>query len=225
MLNITEDKTRERGKGQFFVELTSNRGLDIVNCDRLGYWCDKPHLKHMLEGIGKAFTQDELKDLLNIKGEQYQPKDGDIVKIVDFGGTEYEAIFKRRDSNNDIHTYVYSCIPCSDDGRAIDGGMFNSNAVITPSEGSDLFTKMERDGCRWNAEKKELEKIPEPLKEGDLVIAWDRSPGRAIVGVYVEFDEKSDLYKHTLNTNTGYINAIKFESKEQYEKIRRANND
>ena len=41
MLLVKEDKNREYEQGQIFVELTKNKGLEIVNCDRLGYWCDK----------------------------------------------------------------------------------------------------------------------------------------------------------------------------------------
>ena len=60
MLNITYDKNRPKGEGEYFVELTSNRGLDVINCDRLGYWCDKPHLVHMALGILAAFDHYEL---------------------------------------------------------------------------------------------------------------------------------------------------------------------
>lgn len=37
MFVLKEDKTRPENSGQCFVELTKNRGLDVVNCDRLGY--------------------------------------------------------------------------------------------------------------------------------------------------------------------------------------------
>ena len=60
MLNIHRDKSRPKGEGEYFVELTKNRDLDIVNCDRLGYWCDKPHLKHMVLGIMAQFSHYEL---------------------------------------------------------------------------------------------------------------------------------------------------------------------
>ena len=48
MLLVKEDKNREYEQGQIFVELTKNKGLEIVNCDRLGYWCDKAHLRHVM---------------------------------------------------------------------------------------------------------------------------------------------------------------------------------
>lgn len=64
MFTVKEDKTRTQNSGQYFVELTRNRGLDVVNCDRLGYWCDKAHLQHFLLEIAKVMTDDELKVLL-----------------------------------------------------------------------------------------------------------------------------------------------------------------
>ena len=58
MLNIKFEAGRENG--EYFIELTKNRGLDIVNCDRLGYWCDKPHLVHMGLEILAMFNHYEL---------------------------------------------------------------------------------------------------------------------------------------------------------------------
>lgn len=64
MLIVKEDKNRPYEQGQIFVELTKNRGLEIVNCDRLGYWCDKAHLEHFLLGLSKVFTKEELNEIL-----------------------------------------------------------------------------------------------------------------------------------------------------------------
>lgn len=64
MLIVKEDKTRHPDRGQIFVELTKNRELEIVNCDRLGYWCDKPHLRHFLLELSRVFTKEELNEIL-----------------------------------------------------------------------------------------------------------------------------------------------------------------
>lgn len=64
MLIVKEDKNRPYPQGQIFVELTKNRGLEIVNCDRLGYWCDKAHLRHFLLELSRVFTKEELNDIL-----------------------------------------------------------------------------------------------------------------------------------------------------------------
>src|SRR5271169_471204 len=65
MLNVRHDSTRKEEEGQYFVELIKNRGLDPTatdfNCfDRLGYWCDKPHLKHMILALVSQFSNFEL---------------------------------------------------------------------------------------------------------------------------------------------------------------------
>ena len=67
MLIVKEDKNRPYAQGQIFVELTKNRGLEIVNCDRLGYWCDKAHLSHFMLEVAKVFTTEELEKVLNCK--------------------------------------------------------------------------------------------------------------------------------------------------------------
>lgn len=56
MLIVKEDKTRPVEQGQIFVELTKNRDLNITNCDRLGYWCDKAHLKHFILEISRVIS-------------------------------------------------------------------------------------------------------------------------------------------------------------------------
>lgn len=66
MLIVKEDKNRLYEQGQIFVELTKNRGLEILNCDRLGYWCDKAHLQHFILEIARVYTKDELRELLNL---------------------------------------------------------------------------------------------------------------------------------------------------------------
>lgn len=65
MLIVKEDKNRPYSKGQIFVELTKNRELEIVNCDRLGYWCDKGHLRHFILELSRVFTKDELDEILS----------------------------------------------------------------------------------------------------------------------------------------------------------------
>lgn len=64
MLIVKEDKSRHPDRGQIFVELTKNRDLEIVNCDRLGYWCDKGHLRHFLLELSRVFTKEELNEIL-----------------------------------------------------------------------------------------------------------------------------------------------------------------
>ena len=222
MLNITENKTREHEEGQFFVELIRNRGLDIVNWDRLGYWCDKPHLKHMLKGIGKAFTQDELKDLLNIKGEQYQPKDGDIVFIPGYDDlADRIAIVKDKDSEDCYAFYNLYRHKLHVNSEMYKGCNHPNVRPATEDERNTLLDALENDGFRWDDKKKQLEKIPVRPKEGDLAIAWNIGNHRnAIIGTY----HLAACAK--ANVGDSYFNhCCKFESMEQYESIRRGEYD
>jgi hypothetical protein len=64
MLTVKEDKKRNPNQGQIFVELTDNRGLSITDCNRLGYWCDKDHLRHFILEISRVMSDIELRELL-----------------------------------------------------------------------------------------------------------------------------------------------------------------
>jgi hypothetical protein len=64
MLIVKEDQSRPYNHGQIFVELTKNRDIDVVNCDRIGYWCDKAHLRHFILELSRVFTRDELNEIL-----------------------------------------------------------------------------------------------------------------------------------------------------------------
>jgi len=64
MLIVKEDKTRNVEQGQIFVELTENRGLNVSDCNRLGYWCDRSHIRHFILELSKVMPENELKDLL-----------------------------------------------------------------------------------------------------------------------------------------------------------------
>lgn len=62
-----------------------------------------------------------------------------------------------------------------------------------------------------------LEPWSDELKNGDLAIFWDYSKAGAYIGLY---DEKFNE-RHYDSSDTYWVNAIKFESKEQYEKLLR----
>ena len=63
MLLVKEDKKRNVNEGQIFVELTRNRDLSIVDCDRLGYWCDKAHLEHFIIESASVMSLSETMEL------------------------------------------------------------------------------------------------------------------------------------------------------------------
>jgi len=70
MLIVKEDKSRPWDEGQIFVELTKNRGLEISNCDRLGYWCDIAHLRHFMIELGRVMPDEEIKELFGNRLEK-----------------------------------------------------------------------------------------------------------------------------------------------------------
>ena len=63
MLIVKEDKKRDVAEGQIFVELTRNREQSIIDCDRLGYWCDKAHLKHFVLECASVMSLSENMEL------------------------------------------------------------------------------------------------------------------------------------------------------------------
>lgn len=68
MLVVKEDKSRPHNAGQIFVELISIRdALNLSDCNRLGYWCDKAHLRHFFLELSRVFSKEELEEILNCK--------------------------------------------------------------------------------------------------------------------------------------------------------------
>ena len=63
-----------------------------------------------------------------------------------------------------------------------------------------------------------LEPYVEELKKGDLAIFWDDDKGSAFIGEYVYFIRDAP-FPHRDNKDNVWANAIKFESKEQYERL------
>ena len=85
----------------------------------------------------------------------------------------------------------------------------------TEDEKQLLIDAMKKDGKRWNAEAMEIEDI---LKNGDLAIFWDYDKeDDAIIRLY----DKKDHRYHRDSSDIPWENAIKFESKEQFEKVLR----
>ena len=65
-----------------------------------------------------------------------------------------------------------------------------------------------------------LELYVEELKKGDLAIFWDDNKRYAVIKLYERLKESEEwYYKHEDNNRSSWRNAIKFESREQYEKL------
>jgi len=149
--------------------------------------------------------------------EEPKFKDGDFLHS-DWGD-ENITIICRKINGNDIYYHVSksNCL-----GLNFDKDRFWPNHVdfrlATEAEKQELLDALAKAGKRWDAEKLCVEDIPEKPKRGDLAIFWDSNKESAMIGRYDYFigdftfphrDHRGDVWK----------NAIKFESKEQYEKL------
>jgi MoaA/NifB/PqqE/SkfB family radical SAM enzyme len=145
--------------------------------------------------------------------EESQYKDGDFVvneagSILIFRKKDEDRIYDHALFNNVSGLSITQLIPS--------GSPIMRHA--TEEEKQKLLDALEKEGKRWNAEKLCVEDIPEKPKRGDLAIFWDSNKGSAMIGKYDYFigdftfphrDHRGDVWK----------NAIKFESKEQFEKL------
>ena len=59
----------------------------------------------------------------------------------------------------------------------------------------------------------------EELKKGDLAIFWDDYKEFAIIRIYDQSNESDEYFRHKDTQGVNWKNAIKFESKEQYERL------
>lgn len=86
------------------------------------------------------------------------------------------------------------------------------------------FTRMveimnERMSERANERVSERVNIPEKTKKGDLAIFWEEKKKFATIRIYDRPNGKGAYFQHKDNIGSNWKNAIKFESKEQYERL------
>lgn len=160
--------------------------------------------------------------------EQLTPKDGEVWCVET--GSKWIIIVKYwGDSIRDYCAYSYSTGNLFFGENANNDKLCNNydvaNAYIPTLEEIELLhSKLAENGKRWNAEKKCLEDLPKPLKEGDLAIFWDLDRSGAIIAKYEYTHSPENLpiksNKSWHQTNRGvYQNAIPFESIEQYKQF------
>lgn len=149
----------------------------------------------------------------------FEPRDGDIITIKGFNSKIVVVIFKSFINPNQIDTYV-GIDPYK---KIVEGKIFTVYPDTVDqvyysniTEEQLLFKTLKEEGLSWNENENKIERIP-VLKEGDLVIAWDSGcKNVAIIGTlsYITSYEKFKI------GHDDWDYAIKFESMEQYEKIK-----
>jgi hypothetical protein len=181
----------------------------------------------------KKFTTAEITDLLNQvyreeisfsrmveminervdEKNEPQYKDGDFV-VDEVGGI---LIFRKKVGDS-IYNHAYFYEPL---GVVIIAGLPTWPSIkrlATEEEKQELHDAIAKEGKRWDEEKKCVEDIPEKPKRGDLAIFWDNNKRHAIIRVYKQF-RMGAPFPHQDCMESRWINAIKFESKEQFEKL------
>ena len=143
--------------------------------------------------------------------EEPQYKDGDFV-VIESGSI---LIFRKKDENR-IYDHAY----LTRDGRLLICPEHPTSLGIkrhaTEEEKQKLLDALAKKGKRWNAEKLCVEDIPAELKKGDLAIFWDNvSRDYASVRIFGHLTVRGycDI------SGVRWDNAIKFEGKEQFEKL------
>ena len=144
-------------------------------------------------------------------------KEGDFLHS-DWDGENIIIIFKNQEDYK-IHYHAsrssYFGVAVNDDRYWRNEGDFRP---ATEAEKQELLDALAKEGKRWNEEKLCVEDIHAELKDGDLAIFWDANKGTAIIGKY-DYLIRNSPYPHKDKRGDVWRKAIKFESKEQYEKL------
>ena len=151
--------------------------------------------------------------------KEQTPKDGEVW-YVEGKNTEVDDrwLFIARDNGAYLGCYgVYNLVDNTIDftlpkrAYVMDRKQAKLLRPATPEEIELFHSILAEDGKKWNAEKKCLEDLPKPLKEGDIAIFWDNDKTEAFIAKYVRV-ERNGQY-----SNCGWFkHAIPFESIEQY---------
>ena len=97
---------------------------------------------------------------------------------------------------------------------------------FTVAEIRDLYDSFYREEISFsrmveilNERVSEAEDISAEPKKGDLAIFWEEKKKYATIRIYNRPNEGGEYFKHKDNIGSYWKNAIKFESKEQYERL------
>ena len=169
----------------------------------------------------KTFTKQEIRDLLNKV----------IMDEVSF--TRMVEIMNER-VNERVEEIPVRKFKSGDKVRIKEGVSSKTHLWIGPSFEDEMdyligttmtvsrYTQSDYVMCNesgWRFHEDWLEPYTDELKNGDLAIFWDDDKRYAIIRVYDRLDESEEYLQYADNIGFNWDNAIKFESKEQYERL------
>ena len=175
----------------------------------------------------KTFTKQEIRDLLNkvIMDEISFPR---MVEIMN------ERVSERVEEMNEPQYIPFRKFKSGDKVRIKEGISSKTHNNIDPvfvREMDDLIGKtmtinrytygdyyVKCEGIEYDFLEDWLEPYEE-LEKGDLAIFWDDEKEYAVVKIYERFDALYKDFQHKDHMESGWKNAIKFESKEQFERL------
>ena len=146
-----------------------------------------------------------------------QYKDGDFLHS-DWENENLTLICKEQKGNK-IYNHAYKCNRL---GVSFSKTYWSNDVDFRPAtdaEKQELLDAIAKKGKRWNAEKLCIEDIPAELKKGDLAIFWEEKKKYATIRIYDQSDGSGTRLRHQDNIGSNWKNAIKFEGKEQYERL------
>ena len=132
-------------------------------------------------------------------------EDGRIMIVKNYPNSYYALIYPKLDMDPVYNRRYAPTMPLSS----------LSFRYATEDEKQLLIDAMKKDGKRWNAKKLKIEDI---LKKGDLAIFWNNEyRDYPLIRMY----DSKDYRGYYDSCGISWRNAIKFESKEQFEKVLR----
>lgn len=135
--------------------------------------------------------------------EEPRYKDGDFLKsitgslFIHNGKYEYDNVCAHFYISGLNQRHKYDCKVCWED---------NIGGFCSPEEVDMIHNELEKDGKRWNAEKKRIEDIPKrKFKAGDKVRIKDGVSNKTQGSVYPYFEDFLDQYIGKVMTVKKYI--------------------
>jgi hypothetical protein len=133
----------------------------------------------------------------------FEPKEGDVL-VSEFGGKKCISILKGRYISASEKLPYYTVLYCgSVTHYAVIGTCkLRTYRFATEAEKEELFSALERDGKRWNAEKKCVEDKPYEPQNGDFFYhKWKHSDSSwaSNVGIFSSMN-KENIHYHVLET-------------------------